>query len=64
MKDLKEKMYMTPTIKVVSFKVEDGFVSPFSVRSQETQTLETQAPGDQSGQAEGMFRRELGSIGD
>lgn len=59
MKDLKEKQYMTPTIKVVSFKVENGFDS-FGVKSQETQTLEAQAPGDQSGQAEGMFRRELG----
>ncbi len=63
MKDLKEKMYMTPTVKVVSFKVEDGFVS-MKVKSQLSQTLEAQAPGDQSGQAEGMFRRELGSIGD
>lgn len=59
MKDLKEKQYMTPTIKVVSFKVEDGFVS-MEVKSQQSQTLEAQAPGDQSGQAEGMFRRELG----
>lgn len=59
MKDLKEKQYMTPTIKVVSFKVENGFDS-LGVKSQETQTLEAQAPGDQSGQAEGMFRRELG----
>lgn len=59
MKDLKEKMYITPTIKVVSFKVEDGFVS-MEVKSQQSQTLEAQAPGDQSGQAEGMFRRELG----
>ena len=59
MKDLKEKQYMTPTVKVVSFKVENGFDS-FWVKSQETQTLEDQNPGDQSGQAEGMFRRELG----
>lgn len=63
MKDLKEKQYMTPTVKVVSFKVENGFDS-FGVKSQETQTLEAQNPGDVSGQAEGMFRRELGSIGD
>ncbi|MBR3434549.1 MAG: hypothetical protein IKG88_01525 [Bacteroidales bacterium] len=59
MKDLKEKQYMTPTVKVVSFKVENGFVS-MEVKSQQSQTLEAQAPGDQSGQAEGMFRRELG----
>lgn len=59
MKDLKEKQYMTPTVKVVSFKVEDGFVS-MEVKSQLSQTLDAQNPGNQSGQAEGMFRRELG----
>ncbi len=59
MKDLKEKKYMTPSIKVVSFKVENGFDSPFRVRSQETQELEG-VPGNVDGQAEGMFRRELG----
>lgn len=37
MKDLKEKMYMTPTVKVVSFKVEDGFVSPYSVNQPTTE---------------------------
>ena len=63
MKDLKEKMYMTPTVKVVSFKVENGFDSPFRVKSQEDQTLDYQE-GGVDGQAEGMFRRELGSISD
>ena len=63
MKDLKEKKYMTPSIKVVSFKVENGFDSPLRVRSQEDQANEYQE-GDVDGQAEGMFRRELGSIGE
>ena len=60
MKETKMTMYEAPTVKVVDFTVEHGFAgSDFNVRSQETQTLESQT-GDVMGQAEGLYRRELG----
>lgn len=59
--EMKTRNYTAPTVKVVTFMVEHGFAgSDFEVRSQEAQTLESQGDGNVLGQAEGLFRRQLG----
>lgn len=59
--EMKTRNYTAPTVKVVTFMVEHGFAgSDFEVRSLEVQTLESQGDGNELGQAEGLFRRQLG----